>query len=64
MEQNQGAKREMVEAALAARAPPTDEPSMGSGRVKPPRPTLQKLSSSDDIESYLNMFKRVARQQK
>ena len=31
--------------------------------VKLPRPILQKLSSSDDIERYLDIFKRVARQQ-
>ena len=31
--------------------------------MKPPTPTLQKLSASDDIESYLAMFERVARQQ-
>ena len=64
MEQNQWAQREMVEAVLTSRAPPTDVPlSTGSGRVKPPRPTLHKLSSSDDIESYLDMFERVARHQ-
>ena len=64
MEQSQRAQREMVEAVLASRAPPIDAPlSTALGRVKPPRPTLQKLSSSDDIESYLDMFERVARQQ-
>ena len=31
--------------------------------MKSPKPTLQKLSSSDDIESYLDMFERAARQQ-
>ena len=63
MEQNQRAQREMVNAVLAVRAPSmTDAPPPGA-TVKPPRPTLQKLSSSDDVESYLDMFERVARQQ-
>ena len=52
----------MMDAVLAARVPSTGAPFVCE-RVKPPRPTLQKLSSSDDIESYLDMFKRVARQQ-
>ena len=57
MKQNQWAQREMMEAVLASRAPPTDAPPpTGSVRLKPLRPTLQKLSSSDDIESYLDMF--------
>ena len=51
-----------MDAVLAARAPSTGAPLVHE-RVKPPRPTLQKLSSSDDIESYLDMFERVARQQ-
>jgi hypothetical protein len=62
MQRNQQVQREMVDAVLAARAPPTEAHS-GSGRVKPPKPTLQKLSTSDNIESYLDMFERVARQQ-
>ena len=57
-----GAQREMVKAVLASRAPPIDAPP-GLGRMKPLRPTLQKLSNSDDIESYLDMFERVVRQQ-
>ena len=52
----------MVDAVLANRAPPTEAPS-GSERVKPPKPTLQKLSTWNDIESYLDMFERVARQE-
>ena len=28
-----------------------------------PRPMLQKFTEKDDIESYLDMFERVARQQ-
>ena len=51
----------MMDAVLAARAPPTGAPLVPE-RVKP-RPTLQKLSSSDDIDSYFDMFERVARQQ-
>ena len=62
MQRNQQIPKEMVDAVLATQAPPTEAPS-GSGRVKPPKPTLQKLSASDDIESYLAMFERVARQQ-
>ena len=62
MQQNQQVQREMTDAVLAARAPSTGAPLVRE-RVKPPRPTLQKLSSSDDIESYLDMFERVAREQ-
>ena len=32
-------------------------------KPKLPRPTLQKLTADDDIESYLQMFERVATQQ-
>lgn len=31
--------------------------------INPPRPTLQKLSKENDIESYLDIFERVAGQQ-
>ena len=44
-----------MDAVLAARAPSTGAPLVHE-TVKPPRPTLQKLSSSDDIGSYLDMF--------
>ena len=39
--------------------------SRGS-RTKPklPKPTLQKLDPSDDIEHYIAMFERIAQQQK
>ena len=33
-------------------------------KMKLPRPTLQKLTADDDIESYLHMFEQVAVQQK
>lgn len=63
LERNQRAQKEMFDAVLSAsRAgveslPPVSPPG---GRVKPPRPTLQKFSKEDDIESYLE---RVAGQQ-
>ena len=62
MQQNQQVQREMMDTVLAARAPSTGGPLVCE-RAKPPKPTLQKLSSSDDIQSYLDMFERVARQQ-
>ena len=67
LEAQQKAQKEMLDAVLSAsRAsigpPPTIAPADG-GRTKPPKPTLQKLSKEDDIESYLDMFERVARQQ-
>ena len=34
-----------------------------TSRVKPPKPTLQKLTPSDDIESFIDLFERVATQQ-
>ena len=42
---------------------PLVAPGSSRERVKPPRPTLQKLSKEDDIESFLDMFERVAGQQ-
>ena len=32
-------------------------------KAKPPKPTLQKLAPSDDIESFIDMFERVATQE-
>lgn len=62
MERNQRAQKEMLDAVLnAGTRPPVAAP--GGERIKPPRPTLQKLSKEDDIESYLDMFERVAGQQ-
>ena len=34
-----------------------------TSRVKPPKPTLQKLTPSDDIESFIDLLERVATQQ-
>ena len=42
--------------------PPTVAPAEAL-RARPPKPTLQKLSKEYDLESYLDMFERVARQQ-
>ena len=35
----------------------------GVKKAKLPKPTLQKLAPSDDIESFIDMFERVATQQ-
>ena len=51
----------VLSASRAGMGPPTVAPTDGR-RTKPPKPTLQKLSKEDDIESYLDMFERVARQ--
>ena len=32
-------------------------------KAKPPKPTLQKLTPSDDIKSFIDMFEHVATQQ-
>ena len=40
-----------------------DETRTSDSKPKLPRPTLQKLTADDDIESYLQMFERVATQQ-
>ena len=50
----------VLSASRASIGPPTVAPADG-GRIKPPKPTLQKLSKEDDIESYLDMFERVAK---
>ena len=63
---NQKAQKEMLDTVLSAsRASVESLPPVSPERerVKPPRPTLQKLSKEDDIESYLDMFERVAGQQ-
>ena len=67
LEAQQKAQKEMLDAVpSASRASigplPTIAPA-DRGRTKPPKPTLQKLSKEDDIESYLDMLERVARQQ-
>ena len=62
MLKNQKAQQEMFDAVLSASRAMQASPSVApERRVKPPiKPTLQKLSKEDDIESYLNMFERVA----
>lgn len=34
-----------------------------AARLKLPKPTLQKLVKKDDIENFLSMFERIAKQQ-
>jgi hypothetical protein len=68
MEMNQRAQKELLDAVLTAsraseESAPLVAPGSSGGRIKPLRPTLQKLSKEDDIESYLDMFERVAGQQ-
>ena len=55
VQQNQQVQKEIMDAVLAATAPLIEAPS-SSERLKLSRTTLQKLSSSDDIESNLDTF--------
>ena len=68
MERNQRAQKKLLDAVLTVsgvseESTPLVAPGSSRERVKPPRPTLHKLSKEDDIESYLDMFERVAGQQ-
>ena len=66
MVRNQKTQKEMLDAAVSASRASVESPPLVASereRVKPPKPTLQKLSKEDDIESYLDMFERVAGQQ-
>ena len=53
----------MTASRASEESAPRVVPGSSGGRIKPPRPTLQKLSKEDDVESYLDMFERVAGQQ-
>ena len=66
MVRNQKAQKDMLDAVLSASKASVESPPMVALEregVKPPKPTLQKLSKEDDLESYLDMFDRVAGQQ-
>ena len=56
----------MTQAVIDGSSPSTLGKDTGSVKkvlVKPPKPTLQKVALSDDIESFIDLFERVATQQ-
>ena len=65
MVRNQNVQKEMMDVLSASRASVKSPPPVAPERerAKSPKPTLRKLPKEDDIESYLDMFERVAGQQ-
>ena len=60
--QQQERQEKLMQAVMdRSSLPPSGED--GVRKAKPPKPTLQKLAPSDDIESFIDMFERVATQQ-
>ena len=55
-------ERKRMQSRDSVESPPLALPERE--RVKPPRPTLPNLYRDDNIESYLDMFERVAEQQR
>ena len=56
-------RQEKLMQAVIDRSSLTASGEDGAKKAKPPKPTLQKLAPSDDIESFIDMFERVATQQ-
>ena len=63
--QQQERQEKLMQAVIESNSPATKDAALveDSKRVKPPKPTLQKLAPSDEIESFIDMFERVATQQ-
>ena len=61
IEQQREAHEQEMKALKASKKEEVEDPS---AKVKLPKPILQKLTSTDNVEHFLATFKRIAAQQK